>query len=135
MAHMADQHKHEIPAVSHYVGVFLALMVLTTATVVVAMFDFGALNTVVAMAVAGTKAFLVMYIFMELRHASQVTRMAALSGIVFLAIMLIMIGQDYAARHYLPYPANWGKTLPNSPDAPAAPAPSHQEAPAHAPAH
>jgi cytochrome c oxidase subunit IV len=125
MAHLADQankhQQHHVPPVAHYVGVFLALMVLTVATVAVASLDLGALNTVVAMLVAGTKAFLVMYIFMELRHASPVTKMAALSGIVFLAIMLIMIGQDYAARHYLPYPSNWGKTLPNSPDAPAAP--------------
>jgi hypothetical protein len=71
---------------------------------------------------------MVMYIFMELRHASPLTRLSAVSGIVFLAIMLIMIGQDYAARHYMPYPANWGKTLPNSPDTPAhaaTPPPAH----------
>jgi cytochrome c oxidase subunit IV len=125
---MAHQSTHHIPPVGHYVGVFLALMVFTVLTVVVAAFDLGALNTVVALLVAGAKAFMVMYIFMELRHAPPLTRLSAMSGIVFLAIMLIMIGQDYAARHYMPYPTNWGKTLPNSPDAPppaATPPPAH----------
>lgn len=124
---MAHQSSHHVPPVSQYVGVFLALMVFTGLTVLVAKFDLGSLNTVVAMAVAGAKAFMVMYIFMELRVAPPVTRLAALSGIVFLAIMLIMIGQDYGARHYMPYPANWGKTLPISPDAPppAAHPPAH----------
>ena len=124
-----NHHQHFVPPVSHDVGVFLALMVFTGITVLAAKIDLGLLNTPIALAIAGTKAFMVMYIFMELRQASAITRMSALSGIVFLAIMLIMIGQDYAARHYLPYPANWGKTLPNSPDAPT-PAAAHS-APAH----
>ena len=120
---MSQQHQHHVPPVAHYVGVFLALMVFTGITVVAAKLDLGALNTPIALTIAGTKAFMVMYIFMELRHASALTRLAAVSGIAFLAIMLIMIGQDYAARHYMPYPKNWGKTLPNSPaDLPAVPA-------------
>ncbi len=124
-----SQHEHHVPSVAHYVGVFLALMVLTAATVGVASMDLGRLNTIVALSVAGVKAFLVMYIFMELRNAPSLTRLAALSGVVFLAIMLIMIGQDYGARTVLHDPPNWGKTLPidqNAPaGAPAAPAPAH----------
>lgn len=116
---MAHQSSHHIPPVAHYVGVFLALMVFTGLTVGAAYFDLGWLNTPIALLIAGAKAFMVMYIFMELRHASSLTRLAALSGVVFLAIMLIMIGQDYGARHYMPYEKNWGKTLPNAPDAPA----------------
>ena len=134
----SSQHQHHVPPVAHYVGVFLALMVFTGITVLAAKFDLGMLNTPIALAIAATKAFMVMYIFMELRHAPALTRMAALSGIVFLAIMLIMIGQDYGARHYLPHPANWGKTLPNAPDSAPAPeaAPVHDAAPAHGgPAH
>jgi cytochrome c oxidase subunit IV len=133
-----SQHQHKVPPVSHYVGVFLALMVFTGITVVAAKFDLGMFNTPIALLIAGTKAFMVMYIFMELRNASPLTRLSALSGIVFLAIMLIMIGQDYAARHYMPYHSNWGKTLPMMSGAPAAatapgsaaPAPSHG-GPAH----
>ena len=126
-----NHHQHFVPPVSHYVGVFLALMVFTGITVLAAKLDLGLLNTPIALAIAGTKAFMVMYIFMELRQASALTRMSALSGIIFLAIMLIMIGQDYAARHYLPYPTNWGKTLPNSPDMPSPAVPIHEAAPGH----
>lgn len=133
---MSQQHSHHVPSVAHYVGVFAALMVLTAVTVGAASLDLGLLNTPIALVIAGTKAFLVMYIFMELRNASPLTRLSALSGVVFLAIMLIMIGQDYVARTYLPYPANWGKTLPvdESNPQPAANA-SPAAAPAHAPGH
>jgi cytochrome c oxidase subunit IV len=124
-----SQHQHKVPPVSHYVGVFLALMVFTGITVLAAKLDLGMFNTPIALLIAATKAFMVMYIFMELRNASPLTRLSALSGVVFLAIMLIMIGQDYAARHYMPYPSNWGKTLPFMSGAPAAP--SSAPAPAH----
>ncbi len=132
---MSQQHQHHVPPISHYVGVFMALMVLTLVTVGAAKLDLGLLNTPIALAIAATKAFLVMYIFMELRSASPLTRLSALSGVVFLAIMLIMIGQDYAARSYMPPPANWGKTLSiiehGSPlAAPPAPSPAHA-APSH----
>ena len=125
-----SQHQHHVPPISHYVGVFMALMVLTLVTVGAAKMDLGLLNTPIALAIAATKAFLVMYIFMELRSASALTRLAALSGVVFLAIMLIMIGQDYAARSYMPPPANWGKTLSIIEQSTPAPAPAHA-APAH----
>src|SRR5262249_27604520 len=48
-----------------YLGVFLALVTLTVATVVVAGFDFGEFNLVVALAVAVTKATLVVLYFMH----------------------------------------------------------------------
>ena len=128
---MSQHQQHHVPPVSHYVGVFLALMMFTGITVVAAKLDLGLLNTPIALAIAATKAFMVMYIFMELRSASALTRLAALSGIVFLAIMLIMIGQDYAARSVIPHPANWGKALPIDQSAPAAP-PAPHAAPAAA---
>ena len=132
---MSQHQQHHVPPISHYVGVFMALMVLTLVTVGAAKLDLGLLNTPIALAIAASKAFLVMYIFMELRSASALTRLAALSGVVFLAIMLIMIGQDYAARSYMPPPANWGKTLSiieqsTPPTAPSPAAPAHA-APAH----
>ena len=127
---MSQHQPHHVPPVSHYVGVFLALMAFTAITVVAAKLDLGLLNTPIALAIAATKAFMVMYIFMELRSAPALTRLSALSGIVFLAIMLIMIGQDYAARSVMPYPTNWGKALPIDQSAPPPPPPPHA-APAH----
>lgn len=110
---MANNHGggHHVPPVSHYIGVFLALMVFTGITVGAATVDLGIFNTPVALAIAGCKAAMVMYIFMELRHAPPLTRAAALSGIVFLAIMLILTFNDYVGRNWLPYPPAWGQTI------------------------
>jgi len=102
-----NQHQHAIPSVGAYVGVFLALMVLTALTVGAAILDLGFMNTPIALAIAGTKAGLVMWIFMELRHASSLTRLAALSGIAFLAIMLIMTFNDYIGRAWIKAPSSW----------------------------
>jgi len=103
-----DTHgNHQIPSAATYVGVFLALMVLTAITVGAAMVDMGVLNTPIALAIAGTKATIVMYFFMELRHAPPLTRMAAIAGIAFLAILLILVFGDYFGRGLLARPPAW----------------------------
>jgi cytochrome c oxidase subunit 4 len=102
-----EKHQHHITPVSSYVGVFLALMVFTAITVGAATVNIGFMNTPIALLIAGTKAFLVMYFFMELRHAPPLTRMAALAGIVFLAILLALTFGDYFGRWILPGPARW----------------------------
>ena len=52
-----------------YVGIFLSLMVLTAATVAAAYVNLGALNIVVALAIATVKATLVVLYFMHARTA------------------------------------------------------------------
>jgi cytochrome c oxidase subunit 4 len=100
--------------VSHYVGVFLLLMCLTALTVAVAMFDFGRLNTVVALAVAGCKATAVIWIFMEVRHAQPLTRLTVVTGIFFLAILLIFTFGDYGGRAMVPMEKGWRGDGPHS---------------------
>jgi cytochrome c oxidase subunit 4 len=121
---MDNHSSHEVPSVGAYLGVFGALMVLTVITVGAAMVDLGTFNTPIALAIAGTKATLVMWIFMELRHAPRLTRLTAVTGIAFLAILLILTFGDYYGRTLSTNPKTW---LPQ----PAAPAPA---APVHAPA-
>jgi cytochrome c oxidase subunit 4 len=104
---MDNKHGHSIPSVWAYVGVFTALMVLTAITVGAAMIDLGRLNTPVALIIAGTKASLVMWIFMELRHSSSLTRTVALTGIVFLTIMLVLTFSDYFGRGMAVSPESW----------------------------
>lgn len=109
MANHQENHEHALPSVGAYVGVFLALMVLTAITVASAALDLGWLNTPIALAVAGTKATLVMWIFMELRHAPPLTRLAAVTGVAFLAILLILFLTDYQMGRTLwtPDPPTW----------------------------
>eukprot|EP01051_Picozoa_sp_SAG22_P032089 SAG22_NODE_13352_length_409_cov_1.741935_1_plen_82_part_01 len=53
------QKDHFIVPVSYYVMVLVALLILTVVTVVIAQFDFGSFNILVAMLVAVVKASLV----------------------------------------------------------------------------
>lgn len=97
---------HIVPLKVYY-AVFAALMVLTVITVLVAFFDFGVLNDVVAMAIAGSKALLVILYFMHVRYGNRLTWIFASAGFVFLAILLAFTLSDYLSRgwQFQPDPA------------------------------
>ena len=81
-----------------YVMVFLALMVLTVITVVVAYQDLGPLNDVVALTIATAKALLVVLFFMHVKYSTRLTALTALGGIFFLAILIALTLNDYMSR-------------------------------------
>jgi cytochrome c oxidase subunit 4 len=81
-----------------YVGIFLALMVLTVATVAVAYQDLGVLNDVVALAIAMTKALLVVLFFMHVKYSTRLTALTAIAGLVWLAILISLTLNDYLTR-------------------------------------
>jgi cytochrome c oxidase subunit 4 len=85
-----------------YLTIFGVLLVLTAATVWVAEHDFGALNTPVAIAIAGVKAALVILYFMHVRYSSRLTVVFALAGFVWLAILLGFTLADFVSRGWLP---------------------------------
>jgi cytochrome c oxidase subunit 4 len=87
-----------------YVMVFLSLIVLTVVTVAVARVDLGAMNTPIALAVAGLKASLVIMIFMGVRHNTPLTKVVAASGFVWLIILFGMTLGDFLTRHWLGVP-------------------------------
>jgi cytochrome c oxidase subunit 4 len=87
-----------------YFAVFAALMVLTAATVIVATFDLGWANDVVALGIAVTKALLVLWFFMHLRYSTRVTVLTAVAGFFWLAILIFLTLNDYMTRETLfPY--------------------------------
>lgn len=87
-----------------YILTFAALMVLTAATVWVATIDLGWANDVVAMAIAVTKALLVLWFFMHLRYSTRVTVLTAVAGFFWLAILIFLTLNDYLTRETLfPY--------------------------------
>ena len=90
-----------------YYAIFAALMAGTAITVLAATLDLGALNTPVALLIAGTKATLVVWYFMEVRHAPALTKLAVVSGLFGLAIMLTLLWSDYTSRAWLPVPLGW----------------------------
>jgi cytochrome c oxidase subunit 4 len=81
-----------------YFLVFGALLVLTLITTGVAFINLGPLNTPVALAIALTKAALVMIYFMHLRHSSFLTRVFAGAGLIWLLHFIVFTLSDYLTR-------------------------------------
>ena len=68
---MSGGHEHSMPLKVYY-NVLGALLVLTVITVAAAQVDFGSLNTIIALAIASAKAFLVLAYFMHLKYDDKI---------------------------------------------------------------
>ncbi|HEY3571803.1 MAG TPA: cytochrome C oxidase subunit IV family protein [Thermoanaerobaculia bacterium] len=103
---MAEHHQHPVTPVRTYVVVWLLLLVGTVLTYVFARVDFGWANTPIALVIAITKAMLVLYFFMELRHSTRMTALTAAAGFFWLVLMLGLFMMDYGTRiaEVLPVP-------------------------------
>ena len=84
--------------VGTYVAIFLALMVLTAVTTGVAYVDLGVLNVVIMLAIAFTKATMVLLWFMHLKFASHLTWLWAFGSFVFFGILIVITLSDYLTR-------------------------------------
>ena len=91
-------HNGHIVPIRTYLITFGALLGLVILTIVIAFLDFGILNKGVALAIAITKAALIMLFFMNLRHSSKLIWVFAGLGFFGLAIMIIIAMGDYVAR-------------------------------------
>ncbi|HBL29910.1 MAG TPA: hypothetical protein DD490_23985 [Acidobacteria bacterium] len=92
---MAEQH---VTSVKLYLAIFFALMVGTALTVGVAKVDLGAWNDIVMLAVAVTKAVLVILFFMHVKYSTRLTALTAAGGFLFLGILLLYTLNDYFSR-------------------------------------
>lgn len=91
---------HVAPKSMYYL-VFAALMVGTGLTVLVAFYDLGALNNVLMLGIAMTKALLVILFFMHVRWATRLTWVVAASGFVWLLILFGITMTDYLTRGWV----------------------------------
>lgn len=82
-----------------YLVIFVALLILTGATWGVAEIDLGWANDIVALAIAVTKALLVILFFMHVRYSTRMTVLTALAGFFWLAILIFLTLNDYATRY------------------------------------
>ena len=87
---------------SLYYRVFAALMIGTAITVAAAFVDLGALNNVVMLGIAITKATLVVLFFMHVRWGTRLTWVIAASGFFWLLILFGLTMQDYLTRGMVP---------------------------------
>jgi cytochrome c oxidase subunit 4 len=90
-----------------YILVFAALIVFTGLTTAVAFVNLGQWNTVVALAIAVSKASLVVLFFMHLRWSSGLMRMVLLSAFVWFAILVALTLSDEFTRQWTPVPSSW----------------------------
>ena len=86
---------------SMYYAVFAALIIGTAMTVAAAFVDMGALNNVVMLAIAVTKAALVVLFFMHVRWGTRLTWVIAASGFFWLLILFGLTMQDYLTRGWV----------------------------------
>ncbi|MGO4879580.1 MAG: cytochrome C oxidase subunit IV family protein [Bryobacteraceae bacterium] len=96
---------HEyIDSVKTYALVFVALLILTAATTMVATVDLGPFNIVAALFIAVVKMMLVALFFMHLRHSTILTKVVVGGGLLWLFILLLLSLSDVMTRGWLPVP-------------------------------
>lgn len=94
-----EQHEHHVTPVKTYVLVWLALVVATISTYLVAEYvDIGRWNILVALLIAAGKMSLVIYFFMHVRFNDALTKLFVITGFIWLVILIVMTMTDYASR-------------------------------------
>ncbi len=88
---------HIVPIRTYFV-IFGLLMLGTYLTVQAAFLDLGAFNTPIALAIAITKATVVVLYFMHVKYSPRLTRIVVMGSLLWLALLLVMTLGDYATR-------------------------------------
>jgi cytochrome c oxidase subunit 4 len=98
-----EYHEHHVPRTTYY-AIFVALMVLTGATVGLAFVNLGVFNVTVALAVAVAKAALVVMFFMHMKYSSPLIKLVGFAAVVWLSMLLLITLSDYLTRGWLTAP-------------------------------
>ena len=91
-----------------YFVIFGALIVLTVVTYFAAQIHFQreAINTIIALVIAVTKATLVILYFMHVRYSPRLTWVVVTAGFFWLAIMIMLTLSDYETRNQSAIPCS-----------------------------
>ena len=91
-------HEHHVVSPKVYLTIVAALLLGTALTVWASFIDLGPWNPVIALAIACTKAVLVVLFFMHVKYSSKLTKLTLISGFfIFLAIISMTLA-DYMSR-------------------------------------
>jgi cytochrome c oxidase subunit 4 len=88
------------PSLKVYTAVFICLLILLVLSAVVAQFHLGAANTVVALGISVAKATLIVLFFMHVYYSGPMVRLAAVGGLMWLGILLVLTFSDYQTRNW-----------------------------------
>ena len=83
-----------------YVAIWLILLVFTVITVWAAFQHFGVFNPIIALAIACTKATLVILFFMHVKYSPKMIALVIGCGLFFLSILMVLTCADYLSRHW-----------------------------------
>jgi cytochrome c oxidase subunit 4 len=100
---MSEHTTHHIVPKSTYYLIFTALMIGTALTWWVATIDLGAMNNVIMLAIAVTKATLVVLFFMHVKYSKPMTWTEILASLFWFGIMVVLTMNDYLTRSWLHY--------------------------------
>jgi cytochrome c oxidase subunit 4 len=81
-----------------YAIVFASLLLGTALTVVAAYIDLGIFNPVVALAIACTKAVIVILFFMHVKYQSNLVKLTVGAGFFTFLVLITMTLTDYVSR-------------------------------------
>ncbi len=81
-----------------------ALMLLLALTWGVGYVDLGYFNLVVALFISFTKMILIVLFFMHIKGSSRLLHLAAVTGLLWLGLMLLLTLGDYASRGWVAMP-------------------------------
>ena len=84
---MSEEHAHIVPYKT-FMGIWIALLILTGVTVWVAQYNLGPLNIWVALSIATLKSALVVAVFMHMKYESWLFKISLLSALAILAIFI-----------------------------------------------
>lgn len=99
--HHDDHDGHHVTPLWLYNAIFGGLLCLTVITVWIAQFDFGSMNTVIAMLVATVKASLVALFFMHLLHDERLNMLTFGFGLLFVCLFFLFPLVDIGTRTYI----------------------------------
>ena len=89
--------EHVVP-VRIYLLVFVALMALTALTTAVAFIDLGALNVILMLGIACTKAALVILYFMHVRYSPPLIWVVVTTSLLGLVLLIMFTMSDVVTR-------------------------------------
>ena len=92
------EHEHHIVSPKIYGAILAALLVGTALTVWASYIDLGIFNPIIALAIACTKATLVVLFFMHVKYSTRLTKLAVFAGVFTFLILIGMTLSDYISR-------------------------------------
>jgi cytochrome c oxidase subunit 4 len=92
------EHAHHIVGPGVYVAILFALLIGTALTVWASFLELGLWNPVIALAIATSKATLVVLFFMGVKYSTKLTKLTVFAGIFTFLILISMTLSDYISR-------------------------------------